>query len=121
MNKKLFKRVILTLFITASFIVTVSATPTKFEQLVKPSGLQDLDPLVDLEVTVEIQAIRSLQKFEYPNPKTLEVIDWISDPDFLYKSLLTIKNLLVISGMIQNIFTIQTFLRHSMFLIMKNL
>ncbi len=79
------KKIILTLFTTALFILNVSASPTEFEQSVELSGLQDLDPLVDLEVTVEIQAIRSLQKFEYPNPKTLEIIDWFSDPDFFVK------------------------------------
>jgi hypothetical protein len=85
MKKKLFNQIVFTFFISASLIVTISATPTKFEQIVKQYSLQDLDPLVDLELTVEIQAIRSLEKFEYPNPKTFEVIDWISDPDFFVK------------------------------------
>jgi len=83
--KKYFEKVIFSLFVTSLFIFSVSAKPTEFEQSVELSVKEDLDPLVDLEVTVEIQAIRSLQKFDPPNPRTLEVIDWISDPDFFVK------------------------------------
>ncbi|MFH1101869.1 MAG: hypothetical protein V1726_07530 [Methanobacteriota archaeon] len=41
----------------------------------------DLDPLVDLSVTVTIQAIRSLEKLDQQIP-AIEKIDWFSDPDF---------------------------------------
>jgi len=70
MKKKLIKKFILTLSISVLFVFTVPASPTVDEQPAKLIFPQDFDPLVDLEVTVEIQAIRSLQKFEYPNPKT---------------------------------------------------
>ncbi|KYK33182.1 MAG: hypothetical protein AYK22_01350 [Thermoplasmatales archaeon SG8-52-3] len=85
MFNKIQKRILFTLFTASLFIFSVGASPTDNEMSFEINGLQDLDPLVDLEVTVEIQAIRSLQKFEYPNPKTLEAIDWFSDPDFFVK------------------------------------
>jgi hypothetical protein len=49
-----------------------------------PMSFVDLDPFVDINITVEIQAIRSLEKFEYPHP-VFEKIDWLSDPDFYMK------------------------------------
>jgi hypothetical protein len=85
MMNKFRKEVIFTLFVTTLFIFSVSASTSDFEKSVTLSGESDLDPLIDLEVTVEIQAIRSLQKFDISNPKTLEVIDWLSDPDFFVK------------------------------------
>jgi hypothetical protein len=85
MNKEIHKKLLFTLFISTLFFLQASASPTDFEKSMEISGLQDLDPLVDLEVTVEIQAIRSLEKFEYPNLKTLEIIDWFGDPDFFVK------------------------------------
>jgi hypothetical protein len=47
-------------------------------------GESDFDPLVDVTVTVEIQKIRSLEKFDTQIP-TIEKIDWFSDPDFYVK------------------------------------
>ena len=44
----------------------------------------DLDPYTDLEVTITITQIRSLQKFEYPHP-TIEFIDFMGEPDFYVK------------------------------------
>jgi hypothetical protein len=44
----------------------------------------DFDPLVDLEVTVDIHTIRSLEKRDRQT-HTFETIDWISDPDFYLK------------------------------------
>ena len=85
MKKIFFKKAILTILVSLSLILTVSAVPGEFKPYSNNTNLDDLDPLVDLEVTVEIQAIRSLQKFEYPNIKTLEIIDWTSDPDFFVK------------------------------------
>jgi hypothetical protein len=85
MKNKLIKKGLISFFITALFIFTVAATPTEFEKSVVISGSEDLDPLIDLQVTVEIQAIRSLEKFEFPNPKTFETIDWFGDPDFFVK------------------------------------
>jgi len=43
--------------------------------------LSDLDPLVDVSVTVEIKKIRSLEKFDAQIP-SLEKIDMTSAPDF---------------------------------------
>jgi hypothetical protein len=77
--------VILVLFVTVLFLFPASANTKVFDQTLEFLGKEDLDPLVDIEVTVEIQAIRSLQKFEIPNPKTLEAIDWLGDPDFFVK------------------------------------
>jgi len=79
------KKVIFTFLVTALFMFSVSASPSDYERLFEINGQPDLDPLVDLEVTVEIQAIRSLEKFHFPNPRTLEVIDWFGDPDFFVK------------------------------------
>jgi len=83
--KNLLKKVIFTLFVTVLFIFSVSASPKQFDSSVIISGLEDIDPLVNLEVTVEIQAIRSFQKFELANPKTFEAIDLFSNPDFFVK------------------------------------
>lgn len=83
--KNIFKNGIFTLFVTSLLIFSVSASQNEKGQSEIINGREDLDPLVDLEVTVEIQAIRSLEKFELANPKTLEVIDWFSDPDFYVK------------------------------------
>ena len=45
----------------------------------------DFDPLTEnIEVTVEIQKIRSLEKFDHQIP-CIEKIDWASDPDFYVK------------------------------------
>jgi len=44
----------------------------------------DLDPLVDLEVTVDIQAIRSFDKYDH-QLRFREYIDRVSDPDFYVK------------------------------------
>lgn len=44
----------------------------------------DLDPLIDISVTVEIQQIRSLEKRD-SKTKTVERIDLFSDPDFYVK------------------------------------
>ena len=52
----------------------------RFESL----NYEDFDPLVDVEITVEIQAIRSLEKSDlkfFP----LDKIDLTSDPDFYVK------------------------------------
>lgn len=83
--KKIFNNGLFILFVTSLLIFSVSASQNEQGQSVIHNDREDLDPLVDLEVTVEIQAIRSLEKFELANPKTLEVIDWFSDPDFYVK------------------------------------
>jgi hypothetical protein len=58
-------------------------TVEETQQLV--TGLEDFDPLVDIEVTVEIKAIRALDKYDFPNKETFEKVDLFSDPDFFVK------------------------------------
>ena len=53
-------------------------------EVVKNLSMDDYDPLVDVQVTVDIQKIRALDKFEYPNLR-IEKIDWFGDPDFYVK------------------------------------
>jgi len=84
MKKKLVIRIILALLIMITLVVTSSATSKELTKSYNSTGDEDLDPLVDVEVTVEIQKIRSLEKFEYPN-LWIEKIDWFSDPDFYVK------------------------------------
>jgi hypothetical protein len=75
--------------ILASFLfVTVSGIPLDLENIQKTNKISDFDPLVDVEVTVDVQKIRSLEKYEYPNPKTFEKIDLLSAPDFFVKVLI---------------------------------
>ena len=85
MKKMFFNKMIFIILIAISLIFTATTIPGKFKPYSSTTNLDDLDPLVDLEVTVEIQAIRSLQKFEYTNIKTLEIIDLMNDPDFFVK------------------------------------
>ena len=72
---------IISLIITAIFsfqgIATFSANAVNLDNT-------DLDPLVDITVTVEIQKIRSLEKFDRQIP-AIEKIDMYSDPDFYVK------------------------------------
>jgi len=84
MKKILVLIIISALLITPSFIATAS-TYQMDKQLNTNSGFIDFDPLVDIQVTVEIQKIRSLEKFEYPNIRTFKKIDLFSDPDFFVK------------------------------------
>ena len=81
MKKLIVKRILLTILIATSLTFTASAIPVRLSTI---TSFEDFDPLVDLEVTVEIQKIRSLEKFEYPHPY-IEKIDWTSDPDFYLK------------------------------------
>lgn len=84
MKKIFFKRMVLTLLITSCLIIPVTANSIKFD---------DFDPLVDIEVAVEIQKIRAFDKVEkqlsllpfialFP-PR--EYVDKDSDPDFYVK------------------------------------
>ena len=80
--KNKIKKVILTILITTLFVQTISATQmTKFHRLALS---EDLDPLVDVEVTVEIQKIRSLERFDIVI-SAYDIIDFTSDPDFYVK------------------------------------
>jgi len=66
--------------------VTILLTPVSTLISVSAVGIDetDLDQLVDVEVTVEIQKIRSLEKIDKQIP-TIEKIDWFNDPDFYIK------------------------------------
>ena len=72
---------IIGLFLAALFLfMTMSTTTANLNSL----GLEDIDPLVDISVTVEIQQIRSLEKFD-AQTHSFEIIDLMSDPDFYVK------------------------------------
>jgi len=82
MNATFVKRMILTILITTSLVFTATAAPLKLKSV---SSHTDFDPLTEnLEVTVEIQKIRSLEKFDR-QIHIREKIDWFSDPDFYVK------------------------------------
>lgn len=82
MNATFVKKMMLTILITTSLVFTATATPLKSKGV---SSHTDFDPLTDnLEVTVEIQKIRSLEKFDR-QIHIREKIDWFSDPDFYVK------------------------------------
>ena len=84
MKKILILLIIGTLTIAPLLVTISSAFPSDKQQ--KPiSDFTDFDPLVDIQVTVDIQKIRSLEKFEYPNIKTFKKIDLFSEPDFFVK------------------------------------
>ncbi|MCK4348344.1 MAG: hypothetical protein KAW47_06985 [Thermoplasmatales archaeon] len=72
---------IIGLILTALFLLmTTSTTTANLNSL----DLTDIDPLVDLSVTVEIKQIRSLEKTDlgiFP----IDKIDLFSDPDFYVK------------------------------------
>ena len=84
MKKTLIVELICALIIASLLIATSSAYPIDKQQKTT-SDFIDFDPLVDVQVTVEIQKIRSLEKFEYPNIRTFKKIDLFSDPDFFIK------------------------------------
>lgn len=72
---------IIGLFLAALFLfMTMSTTTANLNSL----GLEDIDPLVDISVTVEIQQIRSLEKFD-AQTHSFEIIDLMGDPDFYVK------------------------------------
>ena len=80
--KKITCLFLVTVFIVSSSSV-ISSDLNNSSSLVN-MGESDFDPLVDITVTVEIQKIRSLEKFDTQIP-TIEKIDWFSDPDFYVK------------------------------------
>lgn len=86
MKKTFVKRIILTALMTIFLVSAASAAPVKLKNLPSTTNLgeTDFDPLVDIAVTVEIQKIRSLGKFDR-QLHTIEKIDWFSDPDFYVK------------------------------------
>ena len=48
---------------------------------------EDIDPLIDISVTVEIKQIRSLEKFD-SQTFTFDTIDFMNEPDFYVKVLI---------------------------------
>ena len=86
MKKIIIIRVIWSIFLTSLMVssaYSISGKPEPYNSV--PSiNETDLDPLDDVEVTVEIKQIRSLEKFDWQVP-ALEKIDLISDPDFYVK------------------------------------
>ncbi len=75
-------RLIVLLIVSFSLMSTTTVLSVKKDQI---SNLQDdFDPLLDLEVTVEINKIRSLEKIDQQIP-AIEIIDLRSDPDFYVK------------------------------------
>lgn len=66
---------IVALFVLSATMVVSSA---------QTSGKQDFDPLVDVEITVDIQTIRAFDKYESQLHR-LEYVDLTSDPDFYVK------------------------------------
>ena len=83
-------------------ILMIFSSTIVFAKQVKQKNnaiLEDFDPLEDIEVTVEILDIRSLEKFEYPHP-AFEIIDFLSKPDFYVK--ITINGEEFVSDVWQN-------------------
>ena len=67
--------------ILVSFFIASSATGIEVKTKKQTSYLSDLDPLVDVEVTVEIQKIRAFDKYDQ-QVYSKEYIDLNNDPDF---------------------------------------
>ena len=74
-----------TIFIIILLLMVTSITATSNNKIIKTNSLntanEDFDPLVDIQVTVEIQKIRSLEKKE-PQLNKEEKIDKYTNPDF---------------------------------------
>ncbi|MFH1014097.1 MAG: hypothetical protein V1769_06305 [Thermoplasmatota archaeon] len=77
--------VIITMVLMLMPIVNSTALLSKEDNSSFPTNiLDDLDPLVDLSVTVEIKQIRTLEKTDL-GIKPIDKIDLFSDPDFYVK------------------------------------
>lgn len=75
MNKKIISISILTLLLFSSIPMMIGSSKIL---------LDDIDPLIDIQVTVEINTIRSLEKLDVQIP-CIEKIDKIGNPDFYVK------------------------------------
>ncbi len=87
MKKSVLTRMIIVILIATCMVSTATAIPIKSTNLSSKANDSsiDYDPLVDeIEVTVEILKIRSLERFDRQIP-AIEKIDWFSDPDFYVK------------------------------------
>jgi len=83
MKKKSFNKILIVLTASLFLISAVNILSAKTSKI-KNIGDEDYDPLVDIEITVEIQKIRSLEKLDQQVP-AIEIIDFGSDPDFYVK------------------------------------
>ena len=70
--------------ILASFFIVSGATGIEVKTRKPTNYLSDFDPLIDVEVTVEIQKIRAFDKYDQ-QVRSKEYIDLDSDPDFYIK------------------------------------
>jgi hypothetical protein len=82
--KKLFSLILCIIMSTPVLAVVVSARTLPQAVTAPHSTDEDLDPLVDLAVTVDITQIRSLEKKDL-HPFPISKIDPFSDPDFYVK------------------------------------
>jgi hypothetical protein len=73
---KILKIIIITFIVISNISIIV--------QSIKIEKSEDLDPLVDLEVTFELLKIRSLEKYDRYH-HTIEYIDILGNPDFYVK------------------------------------
>jgi hypothetical protein len=80
---KIYIKSIICIIIVSSFIAS-SAIALKQETKKQTNNFSDFDPLTDIEVTVEIQKVRSLEKSDQQYFQR-EYIDLNSDPDFYIK------------------------------------
>ncbi len=85
-NMKMYIKSIICIIIVSLFIAS-SATGIEVKSKKQTSYLSDFDPLVDVEVTVEIQKIRAFDMLDIQVPSR-EYIDRTSDPD-LYQDFCT--------------------------------
>jgi hypothetical protein len=84
MVKMFIVKILCILIVMSSLLTSVSAYSKEYKQSIFTNNYLDFDPLVNIELTVDIIKIRSLEKFDYPNPK-IKKIDLIGDPDFFVK------------------------------------
>jgi len=75
---------IITLFMVSLLLMSTTTALSVKKNQINNLVEDDLDPLVNLEVTVEINKIRSFEKIDQQIP-SVEIIDLISDPDFYVK------------------------------------
>ena len=84
--KSNFKMIMCILSISIFLFSTTTAISENPKRISHPFvyNEDDLDPLVDIVVTVEIQKIRSFDRYDWIT-NTIEKIDWLDDPDLYVK------------------------------------
>ncbi len=79
------KKIIIVLAVAAALFMVTPTMAFSFPQKTSnPSPEEDLDPLVNIEVTVTIKAIRSLEKVDQQIPSVTK-INWLGNPNFYVK------------------------------------